>query len=243
MSLQVHCQNLVQRYGDQRVLDGLDLSLSVEHAIAIIGPSGGGKSTFLRVLAGLLIPDGGSVAVNGKPLVFEDAALRAYRQKIGVVFQAYNLFPHLSALQNVLLPLEKVHALPQAGERAMAVLQRLGLAAHAHKKPSELSGGQCQRVAIARALAIEPEFLLMDEPTSALDPEMTAEILDVVADLRNEGRSLILVTHQMGFARQIADAVVFVSQGRVIESGTSAGFFDNPQTTDAQRFLKKILRY
>lgn len=243
MSLQVHCQELIHQYGEQRVLDGLNLSVTVEHALAIIGPSGGGKSTLLRVLAGLLIPQKGAMTVNDRPLVFEERALSVYRRKIGVVFQSYNLFPHLTALQNVLLPLEKVHAIPEARDRAMAVLKRLGLSSHAHKKPAEMSGGQCQRVAIARALAIEPEFLLMDEPTSALDPEMTAEVLDVVADLRNEGRALVLVTHQMGFARRIADSVVFVAQGRVVEEGPSESFFNSPQTIESQRFIEKILRY
>jgi len=243
MALQIHAQNLFHRYGDQRVLDSLNLSVTVDHTLAIIGPSGGGKSTLLRVLAGLLIPESGDVSVNGSPLIFREAALRAYRQKIGVVFQAYNLFPHLTALQNVLLPLEKVHDVANARDRAMTVLQRLGLGAHAEKKPAELSGGQNQRVAIARALAIEPEFLLMDEPTSALDPEMTAEVLEVVADLRNEGRALVLVTHQMGFARQAADAVAFVGQGRVLECAPSSEFFENPSTQEARRFLEKVLRY
>lgn len=243
MSLQVQCQDLVHQYGEQRVLDGLTLSVKVDHALAVIGPSGGGKSTLLRVLAGLLVPHKGTVSVNGHLLAREESALRAYRRKIGVVFQAYNLFPHLTALQNVLLPLEKVQAMPDATEKAMSVLKRLGLAAHAHKKPAEMSGGQCQRVAIARALAIEPEFLLMDEPTSALDPEMTAEVLDVVADLRNEGRALVLVTHQMGFARQIADSVVFVAQGKVLEEGSAEAYFNNPQTIESKRFIEKILRY
>ncbi len=243
MALQINAQNLVHSYGAQRVLDGLNLSVAVDHTLAIIGPSGGGKSTLLRVLAGLLVPESGDVTVNDTPLVFQEAALRAYRQKIGVVFQAYNLFPHLTALQNVLLPLEKVHSVTHSRERAMTVLQRLGLGAHIDKKPAELSGGQSQRVAIARALAIEPEFLLMDEPTSALDPEMTAEVLEVVADLRNEGRALILVTHQMGFARQAADAIAFVGQGRVLECAPSTEFFESPSTPEARRFLEKVLRY
>lgn len=243
MALQIHVDHLNHRYGSQQVLADLGLSVSVDHALAIIGPSGGGKSTLLRVLAGLLIPESGVVSVNGSPLVFQEASLRAYRQKIGVVFQAYNLFPHLTALQNVLLPLEKVHGVANAHDRAVTVLKRLGLGAHADKKPAELSGGQNQRVAIARALAIEPEFLLMDEPTSALDPEMTAEVLEVVADLRNEGRTLVLVTHQMGFARQAADAVAFVGQGRVLECAPASEFFENPSTREASRFLEKVLRY
>lgn len=243
MGLQIQCQNLVHRYGSQRILNELNLSISVDHTLAVIGPSGGGKSTLLRVLAGLLIPESGQVTVNGQALVFEEAALRTYRQKIGVVFQAYNLFPHLTALENILLPLEKVHGISHARDRAVSVLKRLGLEKHADKKPAELSGGQNQRVAIARALAIEPEFLLMDEPTSALDPEMTAEVLEVVADLRNEGRALVLVTHQMGFARQAADAVVFVGNGRILESAPSAEFFDHPTSPEARRFLEKVLRY
>jgi polar amino acid transport system ATP-binding protein len=243
MSLQIHSLNLDLSFGSQRVLDSLTLSVKVDHTLAIIGPSGGGKSTFLRILAGLQIPQSGEVSVNGQKLIFEEKSLRAYRQKIGVVFQAYNLFPHLTALQNVLLPLEKVHGVSQAEDRARTVLKRLGLSAHADKRPNELSGGQNQRVAIARALAIEPEFLLMDEPTSALDPEMTAEVLEVIADLRQEGRSLVLVTHQMGFARQVADAVVFIGQGKVLECAPSTEFFENPATPDAKRFLEKVLRY
>lgn len=243
MALQIHVDHLSHTYGSQKVLADLKLSVSVDHTLAIIGPSGGGKSTLLRVLAGLLIPESGTVSVNGSPLIFQEAALRAYRQKIGVVFQAYNLFPHLTALQNVLLPLEKVHGVVNARDRAIAVLQRLGLGSHAGKKPAELSGGQNQRVAIARALAIEPKFLLMDEPTSALDPEMTAEVLEVVADLRNEGRAVIVVTHQMGFARQAADAVAFVGQGRVLECAPASVFFENPSTQEARRFLEKVLRY
>ncbi|HRJ70986.1 MAG TPA: amino acid ABC transporter ATP-binding protein [Terrimicrobiaceae bacterium] len=241
--MKLHCDGVVKTFGRHRALDGASLDCEFAHTLALIGPSGGGKSTLLRVLGGLEYPDQGSVAVNGRLLSFEEASLAAYRRRIGTVFQAYNLFPHLSALDNILLPLEKVHRFPDSRERAAQVLERFRLAAHAGKKPAELSGGQRQRVAIARALAIQPEFLLMDEPTSALDPEMTAEVLEVIAGLREAGQPLVLVTHEMGFARETADFVAFVADGRVLECTAAAEFFDRPRTVTAQKFLERILKY
>jgi polar amino acid transport system ATP-binding protein len=175
----------------------------------------------------------------------EEAVLRDYRRSLGVVFQAYNLFPHMTALQNVELPLTVVHRMeaPAAKERAREVMERLGLADHAGKMPAQLSGGQRQRVAIARALAAKPRFLLFDEPTSALDPEMTAEVLELIAELRDIGTPMLLVTHEMGFARKIADQVAFLAEGRVLEQGVAGEFFANPRTEHAQRFLKKVLCY
>ncbi len=239
----LRCEGLTKMFGRHRALSGASLSAKFAHTLALIGPSGGGKSTLLRVLAGLEYPDAGTVEVNGRPLSFKENALAAYRKKIGVVFQAFNLFPHLSALENILLPLEKVHHFPDARERAAAALERFRLTAHAAKKPAELSGGQRQRVAIARALAIEPEFLLMDEPTSALDPEMTAEVLDVIAELRESAQPLILVTHEMGFARESADAVAFVADGAVLECTPAREFFQQPRSDTARRFLERILKY
>lgn len=241
--MKIQVEGVRKVFGTQAALDGASLTAEFAHTLALIGPSGGGKSTLLRVLAGLEFPDAGTVEINGQRLVFSEKELALYRRRIGVVFQAYNLFPHLSALENVMLPLVHVHRRPGARERALHGLEQLRLGAHVAKKPSELSGGQRQRVAIARALAIEPEFLLMDEPTSALDPEMTAEILDVIAELRERDTPLVLVTHEMGFARETADVVAFIADGKVRECGEAKSFFENPRTADAQRFLARVLRY
>jgi polar amino acid transport system ATP-binding protein len=239
--MKIACAGVEKRFGAQTVLRGATFTADFAHTLALIGPSGGGKSTLLRVLAGLEIPEAGRIAINDQPLDFADTS--AHLRRIGVVFQAYNLFPHLTALQNVLLPLEQVHRVPDAAERARAALDRFQLADHAHKKPAELSGGQRQRVAIARALAVEPEFLLMDEPTSALDPEMTAEVLDVIAELRESDQPLILVTHEMGFARETADLVAFLADGQVRECRPARDFFAAPETPEARRFLERILKY
>jgi polar amino acid transport system ATP-binding protein len=239
----IDCSDVDKIFGGHHALRGASLQASFEHTLVLIGPSGGGKSTLLRVLAGLEFPDAGRVVVNGRPVEFVEEKLAVYRRRIGVVFQSFNLFPHLTARENLLLPLEKVHRFPDAAERADRVLERFRLGAHGNKKPAQLSGGQRQRVAIARALATDPEFLLMDEPTSALDPEMTAEVLDVIADLREAGRPLVLVTHEMGFARQTADYVAFVADGVVRECRPAEAFFREPETPEARRFLERILKY
>ena len=181
----------------------MSLVLEETHSLVLVGPSGGGKTTLLRILAGLEIPDSGNVELNGDSIQFHEPALLRYRRTVGVVFQAFNLFPHLTALENIVLPLEKVHSHSpaQAHDIALQLLRRFQLDAHANKKPAALSGGQRQRVAIARAVAIKPRVVLFDEPTSALDPEMTAEVLEMIEQLREEGTDLILVTHEMGFAR------------------------------------------
>ena len=230
------------------MLNDLNLEVTFPHVLALLGPSGGGKSTLLRVIAGLERPESGSVSIDGAPVplgAMEEAVLRDYRRSLGVVFQAYNLFPHMTALQNVQLPLTAVHGVeaPAAKERAREVMERLGLADHAGKMPAQLSGGQRQRVAIARALAAKPRFLLFDEPTSALDPEMTAEVLELIAELRDIGTPMLLVTHEMGFARKIADQVAFLAEGRVLEQRTAGEFFANPQSVEARRFLAKVLAY
>ena len=239
----VSCAGLTKTFGQHVALRDATLHVEFAHTLALIGPSGGGKSTLMRVLAGLEYPDAGTVAINGQPVIFEEKALAVYRKKIGVVFQAFNLFPHLSALENVLLPLEKVHQFSDARERAAAALARFRLTDHADKKPAQLSGGQRQRVAIALALAIEPDYVLMDEPTSALDPEMTAEVLDVIAELRQAAQPLILVTHEMGFARESADAVAFIAEGEVLECSPARQFFQKPHHETARRFLERILKY
>jgi polar amino acid transport system ATP-binding protein len=248
MKLAIH--DLVQRFTDPRgsresatVLDRLELVTGDIQALVLVGPSGGGKSTLLRILAGLDVPVAGSVAFDGVPLPRDEAALRGYRRTVGTVFQAYNLFPHLTALENLLLPLVHVHGLtePEARERIREPLERFGLTPHVHKRPAELSGGQKQRIAILRALVVRPSRLFLDEPTSALDPEMTGEVLEMIAELKALGTQFVLVTHEMGCARRVADEIAFIADGRVAAHGTAAKFLD--QTTDARlrAFLQRTL--
>jgi polar amino acid transport system ATP-binding protein len=239
--MHLEIDGLTKSFGPHAVLRGIDLALAGERALVLIGPSGGGKSTLLRILAGLETAEAGSARLDGTPI---DTSL-AYRRSVGVVFQAFNLFPHLSALENIVLPLEKAHGLPraEARDRARAALARFRLEAHADKKPAQLSGGQKQRVAIARAVAIQPRLLLFDEPTSALDPEMTAEVLDMISELKSDGRDFVLVTHQMGFARAVGDVVAFVADGAIAERGTAEAFFEAPRTEVCRQFLARVLKY
>lgn len=241
--MNITCDKITKVFGSHRALGAATFQAEFAHTLALIGPSGGGKSTLLRILAGLEVPDSGTVHLDGEPMLFEERAMHRHRLRAGIVFQGFNLFPHLTALQNVLLPLEKVHKVADARERAMAALEQFQLTQHAAKKPSQLSGGQRQRVAIARALATDPEFLFMDEPTSALDPEMTSEVLDAISELRDAKQPLILVTHEMGFARKAADAVAFVAEGRVLECREAGAFFESPQSPEATKFLGRILKY
>jgi len=243
--MQLVLNALSKSFGGHRVLDDLAADFGELRSLALIGPSGGGKSTLLRIIAGLEVPDSGGFTLNGGAVHFDEAALREHRRHLGVVFQAFNLFPHLTALANITLPLEKVHGLPpsEAERIARESLRRFGLADHAHKKPAELSGGQKQRVAIARAIAIKPRLLLFDEPTSALDPEMTAEVLAVIEELKNEGRDFLLVTHEMGFARHVADRVAFLAEGRIVEHAPAEELFTKPQSQQCRDFLARILRY
>jgi len=243
--LKLKISGLSKRFGSHQALADVSLELGGVHSLVLIGPSGGGKTTLLRILAGLETPDAGAVELNGERIQFTEAELHRYRKTVGVVFQAFNLFPHFTALENITLPLEKVHGQTSAAARetALQLLRRFQLDAHAEKKPAALSGGQRQRVAIARAVAIKPKVLLFDEPTSALDPEMTAEVLDMIEQLREEGSDLILVTHEMGFARVAADRIAFLADGRILEFGPTQAIFDNPATEQCRRFLGTVLKY
>jgi polar amino acid transport system ATP-binding protein len=237
--------DLCKSFGQQIVLENVNLDLDQVRTLALIGPSGGGKSTLLRIIAGLEIPDSGTLYLNGREIIYRETELMAHRRTVGTVFQAYNLFPHLTALQNITLPLEKVHQYKAVDARQVAedILKRFGLSEHGQKPPAQLSGGQRQRVAIARAISIKPKLLLFDEPTSALDPEMTAEVLEVIEELREEGRDLVLVTHQMGFAHRVADQIALLSGGQIIECGPPSEVLDNPRSEVARQFLAKILKY
>lgn len=243
--MQLEFCGLDKQFGEHQALRDVTLSVPNFQSLAIIGPSGGGKTTLLRIIAGLEVPENGYLCINGQRLETGEEALLAHRRSIGTVFQAYNLFPHLTALENVLLPLIKVHGLSEreAQDAAGALFERFQLSGHSGRRPAELSGGQQQRVAIVRAIAIKPRFLIFDEPTSALDPEMTAEVLDFIAELRGEGRDIIIVTHNMGFAREVSDHCLFIADGHVQESGNSGDLFSNPQNPLLVNFLAKVLRY
>jgi polar amino acid transport system ATP-binding protein len=243
--MKLRLSNVTKSFGSQRVINDLSADFGELRSLALIGPSGGGKSTLLRIIAGLEIPETGEVTLDSERVHFDETSLRTHRLKLGVVFQAYNLFPNLTALANITLPLEKVHGLAPAAAEALAraTLARFALADHALKKPAALSGGQKQRVAIARAIAIKPRLLLFDEPTSALDPEMTGEVLDVIAELKNEGHDFLLVTHEMGFARHVADHVAFLAQGRIVEHAPAEQLFAAPQSAVCRDFLARILRH
>lgn len=238
--MEIKIEKLSKAFGEQIVLDEIELELSQIHSLVIIGPSGGGKSTLLRVLAGLESLDKGRIVLNDEVVPEKEESLHEYRKGIGVVFQAFNLFPHLTALKNILLPLEKVHQVNpvEAEKRALKLLKRFGLFEHKDKYPHQLSGGQQQRVAIVRAMALEPKVLLLDEPTSALDPALTKEILEAIKELRKDKKDMILVTHEMEFAKGVADCIIFVSGGKIIEIGIPSEIFSNPKTEELKAFLK-----
>lgn len=244
--MKVELSEIVRRYGEAQALKGASFSHEGEiRALVLIGPSGGGKSTLLRILGGLEAPDEGIVRVNGQQLPVTERGLHEYRRENGFLFQSFNLFPHYSALRNITLPLEMVHgfAPEEAREIAETGLKRFGLFEHRHKRPFELSGGQQQRVGIVRAISSKPALLLLDEPTSALDPEMTAEVLDVIKELNEEGQDIILSTHEMGFARAVADHCLFLADGMIVEHSTGSGVFDSPQSEKAQKFLSRVMQY
>lgn len=243
--MKLDLRHISKSFGQHLVLDNISMSLENVRTLVLIGPSGCGKSTLLRIIAGLEYPDAGELTLDGDRVDFHEESLRRHRRTIGVVFQSFNLFPHLTIMKNITLPLVTVHAVKpsEAEETAMQLLKRLQLESHAHKKPAQLSGGQRQRAAIARAISFKPKLLLFDEPTSALDPEMTAEVLDVIEELRDDGLDFILVTHNMGFARRIADQVTMIADGRIVESGIGAHAFDQLVSQQSRNFLAKVLKY
>jgi polar amino acid transport system ATP-binding protein len=236
----VETRNLQKQFGSNQVLKGIDFAVERGQVVSIIGRSGSGKSTLLRTLNGLESIDEGSIEIDGEHFDARHADLRALRLKVGMVFQQYNLFPHLTAGENVMLAQTVVRKIHKAKARATAhtVLERVGLGDKFDAYPDQLSGGQQQRVAIARALAMKPTVLLCDEITSALDPELVGEVLAVVEDLARDGMTLIMVTHEMRFARKVSDKVVFMHQGRVWESGAPEEIFERPSTVELQRFIQ-----
>ena len=239
----ISVKDLHKSFGGVTVLDGISTDIEKGDVVCIIGPSGSGKSTFLRCLNRLETPDSGKILLDGVDLTDPAADLNRQRMKMGMVFQQFNLFPHMTVLKNLTLApmLLKKESQQTAEQRAMALLERVGLADRAQEYPSRLSGGQKQRIAIVRALCMEPEVLLFDEPTSALDPEMVGEVLDVMKELAQSGMTMVVVTHEMGFAREVASRVLFMDQGVIMEENTPRALFDNPQSPRLQSFLSKVL--
>ena len=239
--IQIH--GLVKRFGDFTAVNGVDLEVKRGEVVVVIGPSGSGKSTLLRCVNMLEVPSEGSIVFDGQELTDEKTDLNRCRQKIGMVFQHFNLFPHKSVLENMTLAPRTLKKVPkaQAESRARELLARVGLPDRADAWPAKLSGGQKQRVAIVRALCMDPEVMLFDEPTSALDPEMVGEVLEVMKDLAHSGMTMLVVTHEMRFAREVGDRVVFMDEGRIVESGTPEEVFDHPKSERLQHFLAKVL--
>ncbi|EZP68440.1 amino acid ABC transporter ATP-binding protein [Pseudomonas sivasensis] len=242
MSALIEFQGFNKFFGDQQVLKGIDLSVQSGEVVVILGPSGCGKSTLLRCLNGLEVAHSGSLRFAGKELLEKNTDWRQVRQDIGMVFQSYHLFPHMSVLDNILLgPLKVQKRDPrEAREQAEKLLARVGLADKRDAFPRQLSGGQQQRIAIVRSLCMNPQVMLFDEVTAALDPEMVKEVLEVIQGLARDGMTLLIVTHEMAFARAVADRVVFMEAGRILEHNTPEEFFTNPQTARAQQFLEKF---
>jgi putative glutamine transport system ATP-binding protein len=230
-------------FGDFHVLKDIDFAVEEGEVVVVIGPSGSGKSTLLRCINGLEEITSGELVVDGFPVHDKKTDINKLRSEIGMVFQQFNLYPHMTVAQNIKLAPVRVKGVSQgdADERCEKLLARVGIPEQAHKYPESLSGGQQQRVAIARGLAMEPKIMLFDEPTSALDPEMISEVLDAMADLARGGMTMVVVTHEMGFARRVADRVVFMDEGRIVEVGTPDDFFDNPQNARTKRFLNQIV--
>ena len=238
----IEIKGLCKSFGADEVLKGIDLSIDEKEVVVIIGPSGSGKSTLLRCINHLEEPTAGEVIVDGITLSSE-ANINKVREEVGMVFQRFNLFPHMTVLENIMLaPMKVKHAVRAEAEKtARELLARVGLAEKADAYPDNLSGGQQQRVAIARALAMHPKVMLFDEPTSALDPEMVGEVLDVMRALAGEGMTMVIVTHEMGFAREVGDRLLFVDEGRIVESGVPREVFEHPKEERTRSFLSKVL--
>ncbi|MFF2889111.1 amino acid ABC transporter ATP-binding protein [Paenibacillus sp. NPDC057967] len=235
--------NLHKSFGKVDVLKGIDCHIRTNEVVCVIGPSGSGKSTFLRCLNLLESITGGTVKINGHDLTDPKMNINQVRKEVGMVFQSFNLFPHMKVIDNIILSPIKVLKMDKdkARQKAMSLLEKVGLSHKADVYPSSLSGGQMQRVAIARALAMDPKVMLFDEPTSALDPEIVGEVLSVMKDLAKEGMTMVVVTHEMGFAREVADRVIFMDQGIIIEEGPPKEIFTNPKNERTQAFLSKVL--
>ena len=238
----IQLRQLKMAFGSKVILDNLDLAVRQGETLAVIGPSGTGKSTIIKLLTGLLPPTSGSIVIDGIPLNGE-ANINEIRKEVGMVFQRFNLFPHMTVMQNLMLAPMKVRGVSkdEAEKTAHMYLKKVGMEDKANNYPDQLSGGQQQRVAIARALCMKPKALLFDEPTSALDPEMVNEVLDVMKQLANEGMTMAVVTHEMGFAREVGDRVCFVDGGKILEEGTPEEIFGNPKEERTKNFLSKIL--
>lgn len=238
----IEIKNLQKAFGDLQVLRGIDLNIEEKEVVVIIGPSGSGKSTLLRCMNYLEEPTGGSIVVDGIPLDGE-ANINKIREEVGMVFQRFNLFPHMTVLENITLAPMKVRHISQADAEhtAMDLLHRVGLEDKAGSYPDQLSGGQQQRIAICRALAMNPKVMLFDEPTSALDPEMVGEVLDVMKRLAESGMTMVIVTHEMGFAREVGDRLLFVDGGYIVEQGPPKEVFENPKEERTKSFLSKVL--
>lgn len=243
MKEKILVENLVKKYGENTVLNNINVSIAEGEVVCVIGPSGSGKSTFLRCLNRLEEPTSGDIIIDGAHLMDKNTNINAVRQHIGMVFQHFNLFPHLSVLENIILaPMDLKNASRQKAEQnAIRLLETVGLADKKDMYPDNLSGGQKQRVAIARALAMNPDVMLFDEPTSALDPEMVGDVLNVMKDLAKQGMTMVIVTHEMGFAKEVANRVMFIDGGNFLEDGTPEQIFTNPKHDRTKDFLDKVL--
>ncbi len=239
----IEVRNLHKYFGELEVLKGVDAHVSRGDCVCVIGPSGGGKSTFLRCINLLEVPTKGDILIDGVSVMENLRQIDKMRQKVGMVFQQFNLFPHMTVLRNITLAPMKLKKMPaaEANDKAMELLSRVGLAEKANEYPNRLSGGQKQRVAIARALAMDPEVMLFDEPTSALDPEMVGEVLDVMKRLAENHITMVVVTHEMGFARGVGNRILFMDGGIITEEGTPSEIFDHPQKPRTREFLSKVL--
>ena len=239
----IEVKGLKKKFGKVTVLDGLDITINKGDKMVLVGPSGCGKSTFLRCLNQLEVPDGGEIWFDGQLVNSPKTDINAVRRRMGMVFQHFNLFPHLTVKQNITLApvMQKLKTQAEADEQAVQLLERIGLADKANAYPNTLSGGQKQRIAIVRALAMDPDVLLFDEPTSALDPEMVGEVLQLMKELAASGMTMVVVTHEMGFAREVANRVVFINEGKVQEDEPPEEFFSNPKNPRLKDFLSKVL--